>query len=549
MSLRRILSFEEGDNLKKFGKSSENQNAEEDEKGKTQIDNESNKKIDKENYFARKLTKRSKIRLLIRILLFCLTLVFIPLQSIIYNNLMEIEQKTLFKQLENFISYEKLKTNRNLLILHIFRALLNKDFMSGIACVLYTIFHPFIALKLIFSAGISFYIITLMKCYHQTKRPSWDEELDNRELLECDASFSNPSSTIFNIMFYFIYGLFLYRNFYKEKKRMNIWLKLILLVLFIAFVVFESLLLLLYKLHFLHELVYSGVLTLVLICILIDLDDNYQSKFFNSTKNLFKTRKNKIKIFFLCSGLLLIGIVCFNFFPTKTSLFSVEKLFAGSKTCTRDNKEELGLNITFMNISYIFGIVGAFWGACLTIEHNPGEWWYQPLIISNNNNRKVDTINMMFGVNELNENSNKKEIFLIIVKAILTGAVSFGLWYFFELMPYVTFEFNFIINCFKYFLLYFIPTGVLPIIYGLFGMNKNKISKFEDGDNDPQFDDSFYYIDKNDKNLFTPSLFAEYNERSKFPVLRKEIKALEENNKNNEIMDPNELNRNSATVL
>ena len=547
MSLHRILSFEEGDNLKKFGKSLDNKNTEEDENNNTQINNKSHKNSEKQNYYTRKLTKRSKIRLLIRILLFCLTLIFIPLQSIIYNNLMRIEQNTLFIRLQNWISYDELASENYKNVLHVFRYFLNKDNLSGVACVLYTIFHPFVALKLIFSAGITFYIMILMKCYYQSKRPSWDEQLNNQEMIECDASFSNPSSTIFNLIFYSIYGLFLYRSFYKEQKGINIWIKSILLVLFILFFVFETLLLLLYKLHFLHEIVYSSVITLVLICILIDLDDNFQSKFFNATKNLFKTRKNKIKVFFLCSGLLLTGIVCFNFFPTKTSLFQVEKHFAESKSCNNENKEELGLNITFMDITYIFSIIGAFWGACLTIEHSPGEWWYQPTVMENVNPQR-DPMQLIFTINE--SNNNKKDIFLIVIKALVTAATSFILCYIFKLLPYITFEFNFILNCVKYFMIYFIPTGILPIIYGYLGMNKKKIYKFEDGDNDPQFDDSFYYIDKNVNNLFTPSLFAEYNERSKFPVLRKEIKVMEENNNRiNEIMDPNELNRNTATVL
>ena len=47
--------------------------------------------------------------------------------------------------------------------------------MSGFVCLLYTVFHPFIAMKIIFGANVSFYCIILMQILYKSRRPSWEE--------------------------------------------------------------------------------------------------------------------------------------------------------------------------------------------------------------------------------------------------------------------------------------------------------------------------------------------------------------------------------------
>ena len=37
--------------------------------------------------------------------------------------------------------------------------------------------------------------------------------------------------------------------------------------------------------------------------------------------------------------------------------------------------KNLGIRATFIEIAYIFGSLGAFWGTALTIEYNCKIWW------------------------------------------------------------------------------------------------------------------------------------------------------------------------------
>ena len=66
----------------------------------------------------------------------------------------------------------------------------------------------------------------------------------------------------------------------------------------------------------------------------------------------------------------------------------IEK-FSLNESCSQELKETFGMERTFLNFSYVFTFIGAFWGACFNIEYNPGEWWYQPLIIGESEMDKI----------------------------------------------------------------------------------------------------------------------------------------------------------------
>ena len=100
-----------------------------------------------------------------------------------------------------------------------------------------------------------------------------------------------------------------------------------------------------------------------------------------------------------------------------------------------------------MNLPYILSMLGAFWGACLTIEKNPGEWWYQPLIIDKSSLDEIDEDNFELK----NNNINSKEILFLIIKSIITLAVYVILLIGFNQIPYISFEFNIIMGGIKYF--------------------------------------------------------------------------------------------------
>ena len=529
--IHRVFSFEDifkpRNNLKSLDFSSsepiENLNL---------IDNKSDSKSSKsKSYYMydKKLTKNSKKKLIIRLILLFLTLIFISLQSIVSNSLTSVEKKkNIFNYIQNLISYEMLSSDSPEYIFNIFKLILNKDFISGLSCVFYILFHPFIALKIIYSVSILFYLLIIVKCFSQSKRPLWEEDIggnNDNDIIVCETSFSNPSGSIFIINFYFLYSIFCIKEFYKSNKNLNIIIKIFFFILYLSIVISEYFFLLLYKLHYLHEMIFTNILTMVVVCTLMDFDSKIQKKFFNATKNIFKTRKNKIKAFMFCFGLMFLAIILYNFISLKSSLFSVEQKLASNKSCSQEEREELGLKSSFNDIPYIFCMMGAFWGACLSIENNPGEWWYQPLIIDekdiNNKNNNNESIYVM------GEKTSAVEILLLIVKSIMISIVYFLIWLGFNAIPYITFEFNFLIACIKYFCINFICTGIMPIIFGFLKMNKTN-EEFNINNKESLIG----FEDNNNKksNIFTTTLFVNYYEKSRYPFLHMKLEKVENKN-------------------
>ena len=154
------------------------------------------------------------------------------------------------------------------------------------------------------------------------------------DMIICDTSFSSPSEGMYFISFYFIYPIFCIRSFYLKERRMNIFLRIFLTLIYLALMVLEYLYLLIYKLNYLHEIIFTHMLTFVFICILIDFDGKLHKKLSNSTKNIFKMRKNKIKILLFCLALCFIGILLYNFISPNRMLLTMIEKFSFNESCS-----------------------------------------------------------------------------------------------------------------------------------------------------------------------------------------------------------------------
>lgn len=458
--------------------------------------------------YEKKLSKNSKYELMTRIILFSIAIIFIPFSIMVKNNFDKIENHLIFEKIKDLVSRDILLENSPKSIFYIYQILQNKDFMLGFACVLYVIVHPYISLKLIICSAFFYYLITLFKCINQTRRPLW-EVINNNEvndIIKCETSYSSPSDEIFFITFYFLYPIFCIKRFYSNYTRMNILIKIIFLIIYLALIVFEYFYLLLYKLNYLYEIIFTNMLTLIFICILIDFDKKLQKKLSDSTKNIFKTRKNKLKIFIYCFILFFIAILLFNFIiPSKILLEVIEKL-SKNESCSEELTENLGMDKTFINISFVFSMIGAFWGACLNIEYNPGEWWYQPLII---NKDEISKIHSDISFNKI----GCAEIVLLILKCIIMIIVYISLLFGFYQIPYITFEFKLMIEGVKYFIMPFICLGIIPLLFGLLHMNKKV------GDIYDNIDELNTEAEDWSKNLFGATLFVHYQEKARYPYI------------------------------
>ena len=481
---------------------------------------ESTKKL----YLNKKLPFSGRVNLSLRMSIICLLLILISLQTTIYDKLRDMEKNILFIKLQNLVSFITLKSDNFLKVFHFFQFLNNKVFMGGIICILYSIFHPFIALKLIFGLSISNYVLIIIKMYYKSERPSWLEWNEGGssiedEIIECDANYSNPSTRIFNFVYFIFYTLFAYKNFYyRPKTYLNNSLKVVMFLVAISFLIVECVFLLLYKLQYLNEIVYTIGLSLAYVCLLIDFDHKYQIGFFRATKNLFKIRKNIIKCFLFCFFLLFLGFSFYNFCTAKTSLYTVVPKIYKSASCSREQKDEISMKNTFFEISYIFTMLGSFWGASLSLQICPSAWWYQS----------------PFLIEEIYENLSSAEIFIFLLKGIIVGGVYFLIWFGFYSIPYLTYEFNFVVKCFEYFIIYFICMGVLPYVFSILKMNDNKQNQV-----------NYLMLKQKDdkiesKQLFESSLFAECFGKKTLNLIPKELSYFEDEGPNNELTDNEE---------
>lgn len=506
-----LLSFEDSDKKLLNVSTSSQIIKDNDINNKTLFIDENSKKIIRIE--KKKITCNSKVKLCASIILMVFGLIFIPFYSIAESYLITLEKTKIIDSLNNFASYDTLNSSSLKNLFRFFNFLLKKDFLSGYLCLLYTVLHPFLAMKIIYGINFSYCILVFLQIVYQSRRPSWEnnpnekDSIYGRKMIICESSFSNPSIPLFNFIFCLLYSLYSYKHFYSNpKKHMNIILKIFLFIIFMSFVITEMVFLLLYRLHYLHELIFSVCLALIWICFLIGFENQFRKIIFNATKNFFKLRKNKIKIFLYVFLELLGGITIYNLVGTRFSRYQIEENIMNSDSCSLQQKEELSISNSFIEFPYIFCLLGEFWGASLTLEYKTNEWWYQS-----------EKYFYSKTTNELLKERNKSGnclIFIIILKGIATLGVYVGLCYLFNLIPYINYPFNFTMECVKYFTLFFVCTGILPIIYGLLGMNNKNL------DSSKRLDEIIEekLEDNNTNNLFKSSLFVKYFDKLRIPM-------------------------------
>ena len=421
-----------------------------------------------------KLTTSSKNLLIMKITIIALSFLYIPMEIILEKKLLKTEIEHIFpliKTINNsfFLKFSDFIENK----------LIHKDSIMIYICIIYVLFHPIIGLKITIVMNIFYFFGILIKCLIQGKRPNW---LLNEDIQKCYSSFSNPCVSFFNFSFFYLYTLISFKTLSQNENQKNFYSSFNKIIIFSIyfFILFTiSLIYLFYKIHFIFEIIYTFSLSLISITIIIDFDKIIQNNLCKKLKNIFKARKHKIRIFLYVIGMQFFAVISYFLMVDNIDLNEVEDKILNSKICTQQNKEELGLQNTFSNISYIFGIVGAFWGVCLTIEFNVGKWWNSNFCFS-------------------------------IIKIIITLIFSFIIQYSFYQIHYITYEFNFVIDSLKYFSFYFINFGFVPILFQLFKLTDKNFVEFENK--------------KRKISLFKPSIFAMKKRIYEIKILENEIK-------------------------
>ena len=81
-----------------------------------------------------------------------------------------------------------------------------------------------------------------------------------------------------------------------------------------------------------------------------------------------------MKIFFYICGLFFGGFISL-YFIEENDINKIKDKISQNSNCSDDDLEMFGIKQSLLNISFLSGVVGAFWGAAFTVEKKVGKWW------------------------------------------------------------------------------------------------------------------------------------------------------------------------------
>lgn len=315
------------------------------------------------------LSKKSKITLVLRVMIISFCCLFFSFGAIVDRGLEEIEINSFLNN--KFLSNDNSETfeyfvNYTTIILGSYQAI-------GVYInIIYLVVHPFMGLKLILVCTLSQYLIVILQVLYESHRPSWDSV--NIKSIVCRNTFPNPSLYLFYSAFFYLY-LFINFNMFKKKKFTSKQ-KIIIMVIYLIYLGINFLLYIVDFFLYYHQIVYTLILSLVVIVILIDYETRIYNFIFNSLKNLYNTRVYKMKIFYLVSGLFTFGYLGLFFIEDSEDLSTVRMniIKKDDKECIKGIKT-LGKKESILYTSFLGALVGAFWGASFTVEKKVGKWW------------------------------------------------------------------------------------------------------------------------------------------------------------------------------
>ena len=315
------------------------------------------------------LSSKSKTIVILRALIISLCCFFFPLEAVVDNRLQDIEMNLYVEEkLLSFLLINSKESFQNFINI-LTNIIASKDAIMVYISLIYSMVHPFIGLKLILISSVTQYFVILLQILFQAHRPFWD--LEQLETI-CRNTYPNASSILFYCSFFYLYTIISF-NLLKKKKFLPLQ-KLIISIIYIIILILLLMIIGGAYLLYLHQIIYTFIISIVVIALLIDLDTTIHNFIFNSLKNLYNTRVYKMKIFFYVCGLFFIGFISL-YFIEENDINKIKDTIRQNKSCTDEDLEMFGIKQSLLNISFLSGVVGAFWGASFTVEKKLGKWW------------------------------------------------------------------------------------------------------------------------------------------------------------------------------
>ena len=399
-----------------------------------------------------KLTNKSKTLLILKTILITLVCAFFPFEYVVSQKLENIETK-LYQN--NAYFFYSIIFKKETMAKESFQKVINylMEIIGGTYSLIvyisfiYLIYHPFIGLKLVFVINISHFFLVILKVFLQGRRPLWDIEI---EKTICKNDYANPSRSLYFSSFFFLYAIISIKLV--QKYRITICQKL---TIFFWYLIIISILIIFIGgsiLVYFHQLIYTILISVILLCLLIEYDKKIHNFIFKSLKNIYNTRIYKMKIFFYIIGIFCVSIIFVYYFIDENEANSIKQILGKGDTCGDLEVETFGIRKSISELNYIFGVVGAFWGASFTVEKNIGKWWGE---------------------------NNCKTYFVKILSIIGIN----GVFIFVQLMISSYFNINelvFIINSIFNFFQYFCLFGILPFLWEMIKITEKKKDNVDD---------------------------------------------------------------------
>ena len=254
---------------------------------------------------------KSRYILIIRIIIFFIMLIYVPLESVSSNTLISFEKVYIINHsIQEFTKELFINPVIGYFSLVIKWIFADRDSIIIFNSCLYMISHPFRIIKVIIVTNIGYYLFVILRLLYKDVRPYW--ELENNNVL-CSFSYANPSLHQFISSFYWTYIVIQYCIGKKESiSRLN---KIfVLLIIFLINVITGFNLFINYQ-NYLFQLSYGLVISLMLICIFLDLELNIHNFLLNTMKNIYEIRKNKIQSFLITLFILILSTFLYNLMP------------------------------------------------------------------------------------------------------------------------------------------------------------------------------------------------------------------------------------------
>jgi hypothetical protein len=284
-----------------------------------------------------------------------------------------------------------------------------------------------------------------------------------------------------------------------RKEKLELKYKIIFNIVYVIILTLYAINSLINQILYFYQLTFTLCISLILICFMIDLDIIIHNFTYTSLKNIYRSRQYKIKIFFYILGLTIFSSIML-FFIEEKNLNLIKNNLNKSGKCTLFDIENIGIKKSFLEISDIFTVIGAFWGASFTVENNINKWW--------NDNLGYSLLKVLCAI--------LVNFFFIFLNFFLTS---------------LSFEILFLIQCIIYFIRSYIIFGILPYIFNLFRKKKYK---------------------PNEINLFKTSIFSdENNQQNDYVVIDYNEQLIKEkdNNKNEDKEKKKKKNKNKRSTL